>query len=96
MQFISLIFQWCAPVVIAFMEPKRCQALFKAVCETIEYVEALNNDNPDDDYQAALEFCYAQSDLLESVLGENEMIDNVIKETVIPFILGFVYSKGDE
>lgn len=80
--------------IIAFFTPKRCMALFAAVQATINYVDALNTETPDDDYAAAHGFLLANKALLVSVLGDDPEINKLIEERLIPFILQFIYSPG--
>lgn len=82
--------------IIAFFTPKRCMALFAAIQACVAYVDALNNDNPDDDYVNALVFMNANHDLLKTVLGDDPELNKLIEERVIPFILQFVYSPGEQ
>lgn len=88
-----------APAAIAvIMRPRIRKAFTKAVVECFEYVDALNNDDPTDDYKAGIEFLEAQFDLLESVVFEKEEdmqeIKTFIKYTGIPWVLSFYYPEG--
>lgn len=95
MNWILTILNVVGPTVIAFMSPERCKALVHAVSETIEYVQASWSDaTPQEQYNAALEFACAQYDLLDSVANLNAEVDKSVKETVLPFILGFIYHDG--
>ena len=96
MSWIAILMNFVGPTVLAFMNPERCQAVIKAISKTIEYVSAMGNENPADDYPAALEFARAQYDLLDAVAGLDSGVDASIKGTVIPFILGFIYHDGSQ
>lgn len=94
MNFINIILQAVPGIVVAFLTPQRIKALIGAVSRTIDYVSALNNDDPADDYKAAEAFMIAQYDLLDEVAGFDDTVDNTAKTVLIPFLLSFIYSDG--
>lgn len=96
MNFINVILQAVPGLVIAFMTPERIKALIGAVSKTIDYVAALGNENPEDDYNAAHAFMLAQYDLLDQVAGFDPTVDSTVKSVLIPFILSFIYSDGSK
>lgn len=86
----------CIWQIVAFFTPKRCEALFAAIQATMKCVEALNNDDPADDYAAAQGFLNANNGLIMSVAGEDPEMKKIIEERLIPFLLQFVYSPGEK
>ena len=96
MNFINIILQAVPGLVVAFLTPERIKALIGAVSSTIDYVAALGNDDPADDYNAAVAFMNKQYDLLDEVAGFDPTVDHTAKTVLIPFILGFIYSDGSK
>ena len=83
-----------APQIVgAFLTPEKIKALMKAWAETMEYIDALNSEDPADDYEAALDFSIAQYNLLDAVCGFEAEVDKFFVETVIPYGLEFFYPK---
>ena len=94
MDWISIL-KMFGPAVLAFMTPERCKSLIHAVSETIEFTQATMSDaTPQEQYDAALEFARAQYDLLDSVAHLDAAVDESVKNTVLPFLLGFIYHDG--
>lgn len=84
-----------APAAIsAFMNPERMMALVNAVSATFDYVKALNNENPADDYAEAVDFAQSQYKLLDSVCGFSDEIDNYMLNTAIPELMKWFYPDG--
>lgn len=97
MNWIFTILQFVAPVVISFFTPERCKAVITAVLATIDFISQQHAEkSADEQYALALAFATAQYDLLDSVAGLDETVDKTAKETLLPFILGFIYGTGGD
>lgn len=88
---IMKLLQHAPAVVMAFMNAERIMALVNAASTTFSAIQAMNNDDPKDDYPMAVEFGRAQYKLLDSVCGFDDDVDKYFLESAIPDAIKFFF-----